>query len=101
MCDSITIIIAIAGTLLILYALFFSGDGRKVMPDITMCLNHSCKNNKNCYRYTAKPNEWRQAYSEFAPDGDGNCVSFTPNDLEIKRRYETRDNARRANLDDL
>jgi hypothetical protein len=34
------------------------------MPDIQMCIKHECKSRLNCYRYTAKPNEFYQAYGE-------------------------------------
>jgi len=35
------------------------------MADISMCLNKSCPIKDKCYRTTAIPNEFRQAYSEF------------------------------------
>ena len=35
------------------------------MPDISMCLNKECPLKDNCYRYVAKPSEFRQSYSEF------------------------------------
>jgi len=35
------------------------------MPDIAMCLNKECKFKKDCYRFTAKPCEFMQNYSEF------------------------------------
>lgn len=37
------------------------------MPDISMCMNIHCPLKETCYRFTAKPSEYRQAYSDFAP----------------------------------
>ena len=44
------------------------------MPDITMCLNHSCPMRFTCYRFTAVPGEW-QSYSCFKPV-NGECNAF-------------------------
>ena len=40
-------------------------------PDITMCINESCKRKHSCYRYMATPNPhgW-QAYSCFDCETD-------------------------------
>ena len=38
------------------------------MPDISMCANHTCPLRKDCYRYTAIPNPYRQIYEDFKPD---------------------------------
>lgn len=46
------------------------------MPDISMCANHACPSNAECYRYRAEPNPYRQAYSVFTPDASGKCDSF-------------------------
>jgi hypothetical protein len=35
------------------------------MPDITMCDSVECPRKNECYRYMAKPSEYRQAYSAF------------------------------------
>jgi len=35
------------------------------MPDISMCENEECKFKEECYRFTAKPSEFMQAYGEF------------------------------------
>jgi hypothetical protein len=32
------------------------------MPDITMCDGHKCPLRFSCYRFTATPNDFRQAY---------------------------------------
>lgn len=55
------------------------------MPDIAMCLNHNCFSRKSCYRYCAIPNEYRQSYMDFKPDGTGRCSDF------IERKYDNRE----------
>tara|TARA_R110002073_G_scaffold44656_5_gene123756 strand:+ start:2257 stop:2439 length:183 start_codon:yes stop_codon:yes gene_type:complete len=47
------------------------------MPDITMCVNEECKFKLSCYRCTAEPNQYRQSYASFEPEGDG-CDYFIP-----------------------
>lgn len=37
------------------------------MPDITICINDKCEKKEECYRYKAKPNEYRQFYDVFDP----------------------------------
>lgn len=32
------------------------------MPDITMCSGQNCPLKESCYRYKAKPDEYRQSY---------------------------------------
>jgi hypothetical protein len=46
------------------------------MPDITMCEGKNCPIKENCYRYTAKPNEYRQSYFVTPPYQDGKCEHF-------------------------
>jgi hypothetical protein len=47
------------------------------MPDISMCMNNTCPSNRSCYRYTAKPNPYRQAYAHFTFDpATGYCEEF-------------------------
>lgn len=48
------------------------------MPDICMCDNKLCEKKEQCYRYTAPPSPFRQAYSTFVPDKDGFCFYFWP-----------------------
>lgn len=46
------------------------------MPDISMCKNSKCPLREDCYRFTAEPNPWRQAYSVFqfsVVDGVAKC----------------------------
>lgn len=45
------------------------------MPDITMCEGTGCPMCDECYRYTAKPNEYRQSYFDITPydDESGEC----------------------------
>ena len=35
------------------------------MPDISMCKNENCESKKHCYRYTATPSQYMQAYMLF------------------------------------
>lgn len=46
------------------------------MPDITMCVGTDCPQKETCYRYTAKPNEYRQSYFMEAPIKDGKCDMY-------------------------
>ncbi len=46
------------------------------MPDISLCLNKSCLKKETCYRYKAKPSEFRQVYAAFTYDEDGNCEDY-------------------------
>ena len=32
------------------------------MPDVSMCSGENCPLKNSCYRFTAKPSEYRQAY---------------------------------------
>ena len=55
------------------------------MADISMCLGKGCPLRDTCYRHTAKPNEYRQAYFVSAPvkfDDEGknaHCANFIDN----------------------
>lgn len=50
------------------------------MADITMCDGLNCSNAKNCYRHTAKKNEYRQSWFVKAPvDSLGLCEEFISN----------------------
>jgi hypothetical protein len=46
------------------------------MPDIAMCPGTDCPHKESCYRYTAKPNEYRQSYFSVAPIKDGKCDMY-------------------------
>ena len=54
------------------------------MADITMCSGEKCPLKENCYRYTAKPNEFRQAYFMEPPVSEGECEHFWRDDRESK-----------------
>jgi len=43
------------------------------MADISMCANSDCNFRAKCYRYTAKPNDYRQSY--IRPDTES-CNHF-------------------------
>lgn len=50
------------------------------MPDISMCQNKECPNNWTCYRFTAKPSEYRQPYQAYKPaKGKYQCDSHINN----------------------
>ena len=61
------------------------------MPDISKCLSEACPLKDNCYRYTSKPSEYRQAYADFKYDEENGCDSYWPN----KDRKETNERNRR------
>ncbi len=52
------------------------------MADISMCKDHQCLRKNVCYRYTAFPNPWRQAYFMVSPrtPGTQNCNYYSPDD---------------------
>jgi hypothetical protein len=46
------------------------------MPDITMCPGTNCPHKETCYRYTATPSEYRQAYFMEAPIKEEKCDMY-------------------------
>ena len=46
------------------------------MADITMCSGNDCPVKEKCYRFTAKPSEFRQSYF-FQPPGGQEDGKFT------------------------
>ena len=48
------------------------------MPDISMCLGGKCKLKENCYRFKAKPSEYRQSYLAKPPFKDDRCDYYYP-----------------------
>lgn len=47
------------------------------MPDISMCADHRCPSREKCYRYTATPSEYMQAWGKFGrPDDAEKCDYF-------------------------
>jgi hypothetical protein len=46
------------------------------MSDIAMCKGTGCPVKEQCYRFTAKPNEFRQSYFVEVPFKDGKCEMF-------------------------
>lgn len=58
------------------------------MPDITMCTAENCKMKMQCYRFTAKPSEYWQSFSDFSrslEDGE-DCPNFVK--LIVKEKKE-------------
>jgi len=53
------------------------------MPDITMCHGEkdgtACPERDKCYRYTAKPSEFMQAWFKVAPFNETGCDLLMPN----------------------
>lgn len=52
------------------------------MADISMCQDTQCQSREECYRFTANPNEFRQAYADFSilRAGQSCCEDFVPNE---------------------
>jgi len=46
------------------------------MADITKCEGIDCPLKENCYRFTAKDNEYRQSYFMVTPIKNGECDQF-------------------------
>ena len=60
------------------------------MSDITMCQGQDCPLRESCYRYTATPNEYRQAYFYASPrelslPGEA-CIEFVSNGAMMEAR---------------
>ena len=45
------------------------------MADISMCRGEGCERRENCYRFTAPPSSYRQAYMRPDPK---NCEHYWP-----------------------
>jgi len=52
------------------------------MTGISMCANEKCTKKETCYRFKAKPNEYRQSYVGFQQDSKGNCEYYWKIDKE-------------------
>ncbi len=78
-----------------------------IMPDISMCTNADCPLSWNCWRFNAPPTPYWQAYADFAPDENGECEYYWPQDQEIrfighdKIEYENKPNPPQGNGDDI
>lgn len=62
------------------------------MPDITMCNNAGCPKRENCYRFTAEPAAYCQAYATFVPRWHFNsfvCDAYWPLDNESQETQRT------------
>ena len=62
------------------------------MPDISMCANINCPFNKGCYRYTARPNPFRQSYGSFVYDETKGCNYYWPNTNYYRYKYNLKHN---------
>jgi hypothetical protein len=56
------------------------------MPDITMCKGEGCEVKETCYRFTAKPSEYQQAYFPETPSVNGGCEYYI-NDNKLNEKY--------------
>lgn len=56
----------------------------KIMADITMCEGEGCECKFTCYRFTAKPNEYRQSYFMESPIKNNGCEYYI-NHNHLKR----------------
>lgn len=62
------------------------------MADIAMCLNSSCTDKDNCYRFKDTPNKFRQTYSGYKQT-NGICKGYWPIDSESQfKRAEAQQN---------
>jgi hypothetical protein len=52
------------------------------MPDISMCKGDDCPQKEDCYRFTATPSEFRQAYLRESPYSMDGCQYFMYNSLD-------------------
>ena len=59
------------------------------MPDISMCFGAECPLKEQCYRFTAKPDEFRQSYFADPPIKDGKCDYFWPNKKKEDEKTES------------
>lgn len=50
--------------------------------DISMCKNEECSLSWNCLRFNAPPDKYRQSYSDFKQDENGQCEYYMPQDKE-------------------
>lgn len=57
------------------------------MPDITMCMDMTCSQKEQCYRYKTTPTEYRQSYfvGSPCPDDGLECDYF----LQMENENET------------
>ena len=54
------------------------------MSDISMCKNKKCKFKEECHRFTAKPDEFWQSYSDFnCEDKSGPDTFFLNNGHDV------------------
>ena len=52
------------------------------MADITMCDGEGCEARFTCYRFTAKPNEYRQSYFVKTPITNEGCNYYLNNNIK-------------------
>ena len=64
------------------------------MPDISMCNSNTCPLKDTCYRFTATPSPFRQAYADFKYNEETkNCEYYWDNkEYEDEKRKDRRVN---------
>ncbi len=63
------------------------------MADISMCANATCPLRHTCFRQTAKPNPYRQSYSQYEwreEDGEAKCDSYWEDKRQTIAKIEKR-----------
>jgi hypothetical protein len=61
------------------------------MPDITKCINKTCRVRRDCYRWTSPPSEY-QSYAYFNEQGKADCDYFWEVDAKAKPFNQTGNN---------
>lgn len=62
------------------------------MADITMCGGEGCQKKDECYRFTATPSDYWQAFFTVSPvDDNGNCDQFWRDDYGRQTRVAKQD----------
>lgn len=54
--------------------------------DITMCNGKDCESKHTCYRFTARPNEYRQSYFAKSPIKNNGCDMYLNHQNSSKSR---------------
>lgn len=63
------------------------------MPDISMCEGRDCPQKSLCYRFTAKPSEFRQSYFVEPPNEGAWCKYFWNNEGHYGKEKEKKDDS--------
>ena len=61
-------------------------------PDISMCRSNTCPLKDTCYRFTATPNPYRQAYADFKYNDETKECNHYWNNVEYKKEQHGKNN---------